>query len=301
MRRRSGILSLASVLAVTFGTVSIQPCYGQDTLSIGSATGITGSLVTVPVHLVDRYYSPLGADRGDGNQIQGFAMQLAYDHPEAITAVSISRSGALASKTPLYETTRAIGNTTSYVASFDEQRSPIRGIIGNGSDIATISLLLSDQALIGTQIALSFVSTTTMLSNQAGTVGESANNGGITLSSGVITVAAGAKATVVIIKTVKAKASERGTIGRIRVTRTGSTARALKVALTLGGAAKSGKDYQRLASSVTIPARKASVDIAVVAIKDKAKEKAKTMTVTVKSAKSYLIMAPGSAAVSITD
>jgi subtilisin family serine protease len=75
--------------------------------------------------------------------------------------------------------------------------------------------------------------------------------------------------------------------GAFRISRSGSTAVALLVRLTLAGTARNGGDYQTLATSVTIPAGAASATVTVRPINDSLIELAESVILTLSSDPAY--------------
>jgi polygalacturonase len=85
--------------------------------------------------------------------------------------------------------------------------------------------------------------------------------------------------TVVNIRANRMYATESGNVGEFIVSRTGSTSQSLTVNYTIRGTAENGRDYQTIASSVTIPAGATSVPIRVRAVRDNSQEGLETVFV----------------------
>jgi hypothetical protein len=120
-------------------------------------------------------------------------------------------------------------------------------------------------------------------------------------SSDVVLVSAFTPATV-SVSAADASASESGPdAGSVTFTRTGSTAAPLVVSYTVGGSATRGADYAALLGSVTIPAGRASVTLAVQPVDDAIFEGAETVVVGVAASAGYLVGAPGSSTITISD
>jgi hypothetical protein len=83
--------------------------------------------------------------------------------------------------------------------------------------------------------------------------------------------------TIVNIKANQMYASEAGGAGEFTVSRTGDKSQPLTVKYTIRGTAESGKDYQTIANSVTIPAGAEAAKINIRAIKDSSKEGLETV------------------------
>ncbi|MBI4657829.1 MAG: S8 family serine peptidase [Verrucomicrobia bacterium] len=98
------------------------------------------------------------------------------------------------------------------------------------------------------------------------------------------------------------QASEVGTAtGAFTLTRTGSTASALTVKFTLGGPAVNGTDYQRLESSIIIPAGEISATLTVTPIDDAEREDIEAVILTLASDAAYAVGSPNNATVTIED
>ena len=95
---------------------------------------------------------------------------------------------------------------------------------------------------------------------------------------------------VVTIVATDAKAHETNRdIGVFTVSRTGSTSKSLTVPFVIRGSAKNGLDYDKIASSVLIPAGKSSVTIRVRPIDDTKVEEPETVTLVLSATDKYTI------------
>lgn len=81
----------------------------------------------------------------------------------------------------------------------------------------------------------------------------------------------------------------------------GNVAQAVTVLLTRGGTAANGADYASLPVSISIGANQASATLAVTPVDDAIVESTETVELTVRPSQSYIVVAPGSATVSIAD
>lgn len=88
-------------------------------------------------------------------------------------------------------------------------------------------------------------------------------------------------------------------IGRIRISRTGSTTGSLSVLYTIGGTASNRVDYQRLRGNASIRAGAASVIIPVRPIDDPIPELDETVILTLSANPNYTIGSPSTATVTI--
>ncbi len=106
----------------------------------------------------------------------------------------------------------------------------------------------------------------------------------------------------VTIAATDANAAETGgDTGTFTVTRTGSTAAALPVSLSITGTATNGVDYQTIANSVTIPAGATTATITVTPIDDAVVDPGETVIATIQPGSGYDVGASNSATVTIAD
>ncbi len=97
-------------------------------------------------------------------------------------------------------------------------------------------------------------------------------------------------------------ASESGSdSGTFTVSRTGGTPSPLQLFYTVGGTATNGLDYQSLNGSITIAAGDSSTVITVTALLDGFFEASEAVILTLSTAASYMVGAPASASVTISD
>jgi hypothetical protein len=102
------------------------------------------------------------------------------------------------------------------------------------------------------------------------------------------------------IAAVKAQAKEKGPVnGKLKITRTGSTASPLTVRYKMGGSAKAGKDYKGLGGSATIAAGKRRAKIKIKPIADRLVEKVETVVAKVLADSKYRVNGRGKATVTI--
>lgn len=142
----------------------------QDAVRFGIPSG-TGPF-TVPITVSDASGTPLGVDRPTGQRIQAFALTVRFTPAAAVTSATLVRSGLLAGRTPVFETTATGPGTVTWVGSFDESAGaiPFTQPPGAGGDaILSLSVTLAPGATVGASLD----APTTTLSNQGGTLSES--------------------------------------------------------------------------------------------------------------------------------
>ena len=254
----------------------------------------------LPITLTDALGTWLGIDAGAGLQIQSLALKVHCEPPEYVSAVTIQRSGILAPLSPFYESSHSFGNSAGYLATFSEATQPLPPMLAPGSEVATVSVAVSDLAQANTAILVAFDVNATILANQGGSLYEAATATALSLTNGSITISKGSGKPVVTIKAVKAKATIKGKRGKIRLSRSGATAGPLAVQLSITGSAKNGRDYRKINRVVTIPRGARSVDIDIIPINLKKGTKGGNVIISVASSQKYAVMPPGSATVVIT-
>lgn len=184
-------------LILLLAVIAALPLAAQDVLSIGTVSGTPGSTVTVPVYLRDVTGTALGDGSGAGNRIQGIMLQVAATPAVVGLTITFDRTGSAIPGTALYERS---GNG-GWLASFSESAQPLPLRAGVTERIGTLRVTLPS-ALTGTGfIALTLQPSTTMLSNQAGTVTESQANRHLQLISGAVILTAGTSTTTALTST----------------------------------------------------------------------------------------------------
>jgi hypothetical protein len=127
-------------------------------------------------------------------------------------------------------------------------------------------------------------------------------NGTIVDSFAIVKGTPPAPLPAVTIAAADAAASEAGpNAGTFTLTRTGSTAAALLVNVTVGGSASAGADYAAITSPVTIAAGSATKTVTVTPVDDSAVESAETVVLTVAPGAGYNPGSPSSATVNLAD
>lgn len=107
---------------------------------------------------------------------------------------------------------------------------------------------------------------------------------------------------VVSILATDAAAEEAGPgAGEITISRTGATAAALTVNVSVSGSAQAGADYAAIVSPITIPAGSSTVTVPITPINDTLSEGDETVIVTLAASAGYLVGNPAAAIVTIDD
>jgi hypothetical protein len=183
------VLALVAGLAIVFVAPTAESA--QDTVTVGTAAGIPGSTVSVPISVLDISGTPLGVDKPAGQRIQAFSITVTCTPAAAVSTLTLTRAGVTASLMPVYEVSSVEGNSVSYLASFSEVGSPIpltQPGSPPGDQVLVMSVTIASGASPGSSIGLVLDARSTLLANQQGSVEESVANCTLTLSSGTITV-----------------------------------------------------------------------------------------------------------------
>lgn len=294
-------LTLSIFLISVISILSCGLSFAQDKLQVGSTSAKAGALVELPIILTDTFGTALGVDSGANNQLQGIAFRVYCEPSNYISAISIKRSGAIASLVPLFEYNQSFANSVGYMVSFSEVSQPIPPLVGEGGQVATLSILLSELAKPLNAILVGFDKNETLLSNQAGTVQELASYGLLQLIDGRIDITKGSSKPVISVRTIQARASEKGQRGKLRISRSGSTKSAFPVRLSISGSADPGKRYRKLPRTLAIAKGRSYIDLQIVPIKDKKRQGAEDVVVSVLANKAYAIMPPGRSTIVISD
>ena len=153
----------------------------QDAVRFGVPSG-TGPF-TLPIALSDAAGTSLGVDRPAGQRIQAFAVTVRFTPAAAVTSATLVRAGLLASRAPLLETTATGSGTITWVGSFDESAGaiPFTQSPGGGNPILSLEVTLAP----GATVSASLDDLATTLSNQGGTLSESAADAALILGPAV--------------------------------------------------------------------------------------------------------------------
>lgn len=183
--QRPSLLASVFLLLCTAAVVC-----AQDVVTLGSASGAAGTVISVPVFVRDVSGTALGVDAGAGMRIQGFAFKVTFP-AEVVESVAFTRSGVTASLTPLFETTLQGSEYCAFVASFNAGSNPIPFVsnaTAPGDQIGTLQVLLQATASVGSTGTLTLHPPSAILSNQAGTASETVAQGTLALVNGTVTV-----------------------------------------------------------------------------------------------------------------
>src|SRR5437016_1779541 len=171
------------------------PLFGaSDVLTVGSLTGRRGDTIAVPVYVRDVGGSLLGMDQAAANRIQGIGFKVTFSPASAVLSATFTRAGVLQGLTPLYETVLTPAGSVGYVGSFAQGTNPVPLTLNGaapGNLIGNLNVTLSQSASLGTTITLTVDAANAALSNQAGTVIETGNNGKLAVANGAISVIGG--------------------------------------------------------------------------------------------------------------
>ncbi len=175
--RAPATIALAALVLLAAPAARAQGA--QDAVRFGTPSG-TGPF-TVPITLSDAAGTPLGVDRPAGERIQAFAITVRFTPAAAVSSATLVRAGLLAGRTPVFETTATGPGTVTWVGSFDEAPGaiPFTQPPGSGNQVLALSVTLAP----GATVSASLDSATTTLSDQGGTVSQSAEDATLVLGS----------------------------------------------------------------------------------------------------------------------
>ncbi len=279
--------ALSGILEIPAGagsaTVTVSPL--ADTLAEGSETAVL-NLVADPAYVV-------GATPSGTVTIADAAL------PTISVTTNDSTASEAAGNTGLFTISRTGSKTGSLTIWFAMSGSASAGadyrdpgvsvVIAAGSSQATVSIEpLPDGLVEGSETAV-----LSLLAQAPYVVGTSA--------SGTVNIADVA-GVIVTLAASDATASESGSdTGAFTISRSGSTANALSVEVTIGGTATPATDYVALTSPVTIPAGSASATVLVTPTSDLQVESAESVSMSLVPAAAYQPGATTSATVTIFD
>ncbi|MBK7147117.1 MAG: hypothetical protein IPH76_18695 [Xanthomonadales bacterium] len=151
---------------------------GADVVSVSGGGVIAGTPISVPIHLRDLGFTPLGRDRAVGERIQGLALRVTFP-AGSISAAIIVPAGITAALAPLFGPTSSFGaGNVSYLVAYEETGNLIPLTLdaaAPGDVVATLNLTVAADQPSGT-LPLDF-DLVSELSNQAGTLAENAGTG----------------------------------------------------------------------------------------------------------------------------
>lgn len=292
------LLSFLLPLVLVSAAAAAEP---RDGVTVGTVAGTPGSRVEIPVFIRDAAYTPLSRDEHSDRKIQAFTFQVLWEPASAVTAASVTRAGLVADRTPLAEFSRTFENSLFYSATFGATGYDALPFTLDapepGDPVAHILLDLAPRLQPGTAVRLALSRTTTLLSNQGGTVSETAEGDTLDLVDGLVLVPAPVR-----LSAASGKASERGArTASVTVTRTGRRSAPLTVPYRTRGTARPGRDYLRLPGWVTIPAGSASAAIVVVPVDDSLREPRETVIIELLPDPFLTPVSPSRATVTILD
>lgn len=162
---------------------------GADVITLGSGTVVAGSSISVPIHVRDLAFTPLGSDRASGERIQGLALRINFP-AGALTAGSIVPAGITAGLTPLFGPSSTFdASSINYLVSYHEGSNPVPFALdaaAPGDLVAMLNVTVAGDYPAGA-LPLAFASATE-LSNQAGTIAENSGNGLLVRNDASLTV-----------------------------------------------------------------------------------------------------------------
>lgn len=163
-----------------------------DVITVGTAAGMPGATVDIPVFIRDTSGTPLGIDQPAGSRIQSYSIKVDYAPAAAVQAVTFVRAGITQSLTPVFESSPAAPGSISLLDTFQESTNLIPFTSNAplpGDQIAVLHVTLAGNASPGS-VTLTLDPTLTQLTDEAGSAAtkETVGAGNLTLIDGSITV-----------------------------------------------------------------------------------------------------------------
>lgn len=187
MRARILLAAITTLAVLTVTATGLPP---QSEVKLASAKAGAGKTVVLPLTVKDSQGTPLGWERPFGERIQGISLKVQALPATAVRSIVVRRAGVSADLAPLFEARPAGRGSASLLVSFDEATElvPLLPSSRRGQQVAEIEVQLAAGLAPGTVIELRLDPGVTVLSNQGGTVAESAANGWLRLVDGRIDV-----------------------------------------------------------------------------------------------------------------
>lgn len=180
------------VLTVLLGVLVLPTgSAARDVVSLGSVSlAAPGEIVQIPIYLRDTSGTALGSDAAAGRKIQSLALHIGVLPPNAVSSMSIVRSGVTVGPQALFETSSQVGNRVYALLSFDEATAPLAFTVDApfpGDPVAMLELEVAKAANEGL-IVLSLLDSGTALGNQAGVIVETVDNDQLRTVGGTVLV-----------------------------------------------------------------------------------------------------------------
>ena len=183
-------MSLSRLLVLLLSFLALTAT-AQDVITVGTATA-SGGTADVPVYIRDTAGTTLGIDKPVGSRIQSYSIKVNYSPASAVSAVTFTRAGITAGRSPAFESSPSSAGSITLIDSFDETTN-LLPFTSNaplpGNQVAHLVFTLSNSAQPGTSITLTLdTSSLTQLGNSGGTTAETTSNGQLALTDGVINI-----------------------------------------------------------------------------------------------------------------
>ncbi|MBM3242358.1 choice-of-anchor D domain-containing protein, partial [Candidatus Poribacteria bacterium] len=162
----------------------------QDVITLDNAEGMPGAEVRIPLYIQDVNDTPLDADNAN-NKIAAWTLQFSADN-EYYQITGVERVGITTGLTPYLEQFDNGNNTWTVIYNTSAGNPPPAFTLDKpapGDLIGQLVVKIADTEVDeDTPVPVEIMSTTTMLSNETGTVGESVSGGTLQLVGGTLTI-----------------------------------------------------------------------------------------------------------------
>ena len=177
----------------------------QDVITVGTGSGLPGSVVDVPVYIRDTSSTALGIDQPPGSRIQSYSIKVDYAPASSVQSITFTRAGITQPLTPAFESSPSAPGTISLLGTFAEATNLIpftSNAALPGNQVAHLLVTLSPTAPPGA-IALTLDPILTQLTDQGGTPAtrENVAAGNLLLVAGSVTVTAAATTPIPTLST----------------------------------------------------------------------------------------------------
>ena len=193
--KMQSLFRLSFAFVVVCGLWWAAPAAAQplpDVITVGTVAA-NGPVVVVPVYVRDVAGTPLGIDQPFGSRIQAFSIKVDYPVSPFISSVTFTRAGITAPLTPTFQNSPSAAGTISLIMTFDETTNLVPFVSNAalpGNQIGQLTFNFIPSTPPGTLIPLTIDPALTQLGNEAGTISETLQNGGLLPIAGSVTMLA---------------------------------------------------------------------------------------------------------------
>ena len=185
------LIALPFALGICFASTCLAAPTPADVVTVDTGSVAPGASIDIAVYIRDSSGTAIGIDQPSGSRIQSYSIKVDYAPAADVQTVAFTRAGISAPLTPSFESSPAAAGSVSLIDSFSETTnlSPFTSNAAlPGNQIGVLHFTLAASAAISDTITLTLDSTSTQLSNEAGTTHESTSSADLMLVNGSILV-----------------------------------------------------------------------------------------------------------------